>query len=244
MSERVLLTGASRGIGRAIAELFRARGAKVVLAVREPAAPDLQPLLREGSCALQLDLRDRAQTASLVARAADALGGIDVLVNCAGIVRYEPLDALSRESLEEQLEVNFIAPSVLARDAAALMAAAGSGAIVNVASTLGLRPAPLTAAYGASKAALISLTRSLALEYGAAGVRVNAVAPGIIDTDMVRVQRDSGVSLDQQLDALRQLHVMRRLGTVQEVAEAVLYLVDARFVTGTVLVADGGAMLL
>jgi len=249
---RVLLTGASRGIGRAIARALHERQARAVWAVRDPQDPALAQLLAAApsATALPLDLRDREQTRTLVERACAALGGLDVLINCAGIVRYEPLMELAEASLYEQFEVNCFAPMFIAQAAARYMSAHGGGAIVNVASTLGLKPAPLTAAYAASKAALISFTRSLALEFAPAQVRVNAVAPGVIDTDMIRAERPAETGADgaaltgeEQLAQLRALHPLGRLGTAEEVAQAVLYLVDARFVTGSVLVADGGLLL-
>jgi NAD(P)-dependent dehydrogenase (short-subunit alcohol dehydrogenase family) len=252
---KALVTGASRGIGRAVAQALLDGGAKVALAVRDEA--DVAPLLAAAPAALALgvDLRREDQTASLVDRASAALGGLDVLVNCAGIVRYNALGAVSRTELMEQLEVNFVAPFTLSQRAACQMRGTGGGVIVNVASTLGLRPAPQTAAYSASKAALISLTRSLALEFARDGVRVNAVAPGVIDTDMVHVLRpapgmsanagsgDAAAQLEAQLSHLRELHPLGRLGTPDEVAQAVLFLISATFVTGTVLVADGGLSL-
>ena len=247
--ERVLITGATRGIGRAIAEALGQRGARLACAVRDPEGPMARDLrsLSQDVALVQVELRDRAQVASLVARASAELGGLDALVNCAGVVLYEGLAELTPEALYEQFEINCFAPSLVARDAAHYMAAHGGGAIVNVASTLGLKPAPLTAAYSASKAALISMTRSLALEYAGQGVRVNAVAPGIIDTDMIRAERKqadgSALGWEEQLEALRKLHPVGRLGSAGQGAEAVLYLLHAKFVTGTVLVADGGLLL-
>jgi len=246
---RVLLTGATRGIGRAIAHALLERGDRLACAVRDPHAASARELraLSATVHVLPLDLTDAAQLSSALERATQALGGLDALVNCAGVVQYTALPQLSPEALQLQFQINCFAPSLLARDAAVYLAAHGGGAIVNVASTLGLKPAPLTAAYAASKAALLSMTRSLALELGAQGVRVNAVAPGIIDTDMIRAERKaadgSSLPVEEQLDVLRKLHVLGRLGTPQEIAEAVLYLLDARFLTGTVLVADGGLSL-
>jgi len=248
---KALVTGASRGIGRAVANALLAADAHVALAVRDLASV-AQLTASAKAIALGVDLRRADQTEVLVERAVSALGGLDVLVNCAGIVHYNPLGQVSRAELMEQLEVNFVAPFLLGQRAAVHMRSAGAGgAIVNVASTLGLRAAAQTAAYAASKAALISLTESLALEFGRDRVRVNAVAPGVIDTDMVRVARpgpDSSAqatasTLEAQLAELRELHLMRRLGTPEEVAEAVLYLLRAEFVTGTVLVVDGGLLL-
>lgn len=246
---KVLLTGASRGIGRAIGELLAARGAQLALAVREPASVAQLMAAAPGSLALTIDLRDRAAVAELVPRAVAAIGGLDVLVNCAGVVKYRAFADVPLAELLEQFEINTFAPFVLSQSAGVHLAAHGGGAIVNVSSTLGLRPAPLTAAYAASKAALISLTRSLALELGPAGVRVNAVAPGVVDTAMVHVPRTAGSELPRErqiaveLEQLRRLHPLGRFGTAAEIAEAVLFLIEARFVTGSVLVADGGISL-
>jgi NAD(P)-dependent dehydrogenase (short-subunit alcohol dehydrogenase family) len=221
---KVLLTGASRGIGRAIAEALCARQALLACAVRDVSAASLRELLLRspGSQALPVDLLDRVSTQTLVDRAWDALGGLDVVINCAGIVRYAALSELAPSDLYEQFEVNCFAPMWIARAAALRLAAQGGGAIVNVASTLGLKPAPQTAAYAASKAAL--------------------------QTEMVRVARPTQtgappLSIDAQLAQLRSLHPLGRLGTPAEIAQAVLYLVDAQFVTGSVLVADGGLLL-
>ena len=249
MRPAVLITGATRGIGRAIAEALAARGTRLACAVRNPASPEAQALSRLAAdmVLLPVDLRERVQVRQLCARAVEALGGLTALVNCAGVARHAALAQLDAEALYEQFEVNCFAPSLLARDVGLHLAAHGGGAIVNVASTLGLKPAPLTAAYSASKAALLSMTRSLALELAGQGVRVNAVAPGVIDTDMIRAPRvgadGTKLPVEEQLDALRKLHPLGRLGTPAEIAEAVLYLLDAQFVTGTVLVADGGLLL-
>lgn len=245
---RALVTGASRGIGRAIARALLVESASVALAVREP---ESVAQLVEGSggfaapraVALAVDLRQAEQVDGLIDRAVAVLGGLDVLVNCAGVVLYRPLGEVSRDELAEQLEINFIAPFVLSQAAAMYMSAHGGGAIVNVASTLGLRPAPRTAAYGASKAALIALTRSVALEFGSAGVRANALAPGLIETDMIRVPRDPSVPVDAQLKALGELALLKRLGTPEEIAEAALFLIRNPYITGSVLVADGGVLL-
>jgi NAD(P)-dependent dehydrogenase (short-subunit alcohol dehydrogenase family) len=118
--------------------------------------------------------------------------------------------------------------------------------MVLVASTLALAPAPLTAAYAASKAALISVARSLAIELGPRGVRVNAVAPGVVDTEMIRAPRpgeDSAAAVAARLERLRRLHLLGRLGSPVDVAEAVLYLLCAPYVTGTILTLDGGLSL-
>ena len=251
---RVLVTGASRGIGRAVAQRLHARGHALALSART--AAHLESTLAElpGARAVAAELTRDDEVDSLVPRAVAALGALDAFVHCAGIVRYGPALEITRADLDVQLRVNFVAGFALTQAASRVMLAAGSGgAIVHVASTLGLRPAIGSAAYAASKAALIASTRAFALELAPHRVRVNAVAPGIVDTDMVRVvraaDRDSltpeqtAERLAVQMKALAALHPLGRLGTVEEIAEAVEYLLGAEFVTGSVLVVDGGLTL-
>jgi 3-oxoacyl-[acyl-carrier protein] reductase len=207
-----------------------------------------------GSLGLPAELADAAEVETLVPRAKDALGGLDGFVHCAGIIRYRPALEVPRAELEAQLAVNFTAAFRLSQQVARELVAAGSGgAIVHVASTLATNPAAGTAAYAAAKAALIAWTRSLALELAPDSIRVNAVAPGIIDTDMVHVLRSRGAEpmadeerakrVSEQLATLAALHPLGRLGSAEEVAQAVCYLLEATFVTGTVLVIDGGLTL-
>lgn len=240
---RVLVTGASRGIGRAVAQ--RLHGEGHVLALSARGGPNLAAVLAEtpGSHGLPADLLLTADAEALVGRAVAALGGLDALVCCAGIVHYASALETGTRELAEQLQLNTIAPFLLSQQAGRHLAAAGGGSIVHVASTLGVRPAPDTAGYAASKAALISLTRSFALELGPSDVRVNAIAPGVVDTDMIRVARRPGVDVAAQLQELAALHPLGRLGQPAQVAEAVSYLLGARFVTGSVLTLDGGLLL-
>jgi len=249
LPQRVLLTGASRGIGKAIARMLVARGARLAVVGRDRAT--LAAAVDGGEHALVVaDLADPGAAPACVARAVQALGGLDAFVSCAGVVKYASAADTSPEELAQQVAVNFSAPFAMARAAIAPLREAGGGAMVFVASTLGLAPAPLTAAYSASKAALISACKSLALELAADGIRVNAVAPGVVDTAMVHVLRPGSpggaepeAALRAQLDALRKLHPLGRLGRPEDIAESVLYLLAAPYVTGTVLPVDGGLLL-
>lgn len=242
MSEYALVTGASRGIGRAVVECLVASGRKVIASARESAA--LRELEREGVVVLAQDL-SQPHADALIERAA-RIGTLSEVVLAAGIARYQSFAEVSEEELRAQLELNFVAPFLLLRALARTMQA---GSIVVVASTLAFRSAPTTAAYAASKAALVSAARSAALEL-APRVRVNVLAPGVVDTDMIRVPRrellpgeDRAALIGEQLEALRALHPLGRLGTPEEVAEAVRYLLEAPWLTGSVLTLDGGLTL-
>jgi NAD(P)-dependent dehydrogenase (short-subunit alcohol dehydrogenase family) len=207
-----------------------------------------------GHAILEVDLVRTDEAEACVERAVCELGGLDAFIACAGIAEHAPLGAIGPAMLARQLDVNFTAPFLMAQQAIAPIAAAGGGAMLFVASTLGVKPAPQTAAYAASKAALISMTRSFALELASRGIRVNAIAPGVVDTDMVRALRAAtGVPpptgrvtqerVAAQLLDLQRLHPLGRLGTPEEVAETALYVLGARYITGAVVTVDGGILL-
>ena len=249
---RIAVTGASRGIGRAVATALLARGDAVALIARdEQALAAVAAGASQRAHCLPADLAAPDQAKAAVERAAQALGGLDALVCCAGIVHYEFVGALSHAALAAQLAVNYLAPVLASQRAAALMGP-GGGSIVHLASTLGLHPAPGTLGYAAAKAALLSAVKTLAAEL-APRVRVNAIAPGGVDTDMIRVPRLApgepapvGAALTArvaaEVAALQALHPLGRLGTPEEVSAAVLFLLDAPWITGTVLVVDGGLL--
>jgi 3-oxoacyl-[acyl-carrier protein] reductase len=250
-AERIaLVTGATRGIGRAIVEQLLARGRKVVACARDGRA--LAELARPHPgrvVGIAIDLTQPSAAAWVVDEAERSVGPLSELVCAAGMVDYAPIGEVSEHKLRAQLELNFVAPFAMMQRAGVLMQARNNGSMVALASTLALRPAPSTAAYGASKAALISAVRSLALEL-APSVRVNAVAPGVVDTDMVRVPRRAlepderrEQVVDEQLEQLRKLHPLGRLGNISDVADATLFLLEASWITGSVLTVDGGLTL-
>ena len=246
--KRYLVTGASRGIGAAVVDALARRGDRVMAFGRDEAAlrAVAQPHRKKVWVAVG-DLRHARARDRLVGKAVDALGGLDVLVQCAGVVRYEGVGGIGEDALREQLDVNLVGPLMLAQSAVEPLSES-RGAIVNVTSTLAARPAPGTAAYAATKAAMVAWTKTFAAEL-APRVRVNAVAPGVVDTQMIRQVRlapgeampeDPVTRIADQLEALRGLHPLGRLGDPRDVAEAVLYLLDAQWVTGSVLTVDGG----
>jgi 3-oxoacyl-[acyl-carrier protein] reductase len=244
MSEYALVTGASRGIGRAVVELLVARGRTVIASARDLGA--LQQLeQRHGDKVIALAQDLTSQPERLIAHAFQ-IGPVREVVLAAGIARYASFEATTELDLRAQLETNFFAPYLLLQAAARQMQ---SGAIVVVASTLAFRSAPATSAYGASKAALLSAAKSAALEL-APRIRINALAPGVVDTEMVRAPRralregeDEADLVAEQLEALRLLHPLGRLGAAEDIAQAALYLLEASWLTGTVLTIDGGLTL-
>jgi 3-oxoacyl-[acyl-carrier protein] reductase len=182
----------------------------------------------------ELDLNDAVSIAAYLERLEDP---VDILVNNAGVNRPQQLAELEDENLDETLRVNLAAPARLARGLAPSMARRGYGRIVNVSSVWALVSCEGRAAYAASKAGLLGLTRTLALELAPAGVLVNAVAPGYVATDLTR--RNNTPS---QLGEIEALIPVGRLGEPEEIAELIAFLCSARnsYVTGQVVVCDGG----
>ncbi len=233
---RVLVTGASRGIGRAVAIALAARGDDVVCAGRDVGA--LKEVARHHKhrmTAVVGDLALEGPRDALVSSAVSELGGLDVLVQCAGIVHYEATGTISPDALAAQVAVNLTAPMMIAQAAAPHLVRT-RGVIVNVASTLAHRSAPGTAVYGATKAAMVAWSRTFALEL-APHVRVNSISPGVVETDMIAARPPA------ELEALRGQHALRRFGRAEEIAAAVLFVIDAGWMTGTDLVLDGGLSL-
>lgn len=255
-SGRVLVTGASRGIGRSVVAALAARRARVVAVGRDRnALQSVAAINPSRVLPLVADLDDLETRESLVRRVTDVLGGLDGVVHSVGIARHAKVGAITDADLRAQLETNFVAPLMISQAAALKMREQRQGgAIVHIASTLGMHPAPGTTAYAASKAALLACTKALAAELAPDGIRVNAVAPGVVDTDMVRALRlDPGerapvgvereARVHRQLATLEKLHPLGRLGRPEDVAQAVLYLLDATWATGTTLVVDGGLLV-
>ena len=223
---RALVTGGGSGIGAAVAHRFADDGFDVTVADLDPdaVATDL------GATGIRLDVRDEAQVAA-------AMDGVEVLVNAAGIGSTADAAGTTVELWDDVFAVNARGTFLCCKHSIPGMRARGGGAIVNVASVAGLIGLKNRTAYSASKGAVIALTRALAVDHVGDGIRVNAVCPGTIATPWVeRLVSTAGESLD----ALRARQPMGRLGTPEEVADAVLYLATAEFVTGTILTVDGG----
>jgi 3-oxoacyl-[acyl-carrier protein] reductase len=250
-----VVTGAASGIGRASAVLLGAAGAVVVCADVDGGGAEATAAAVEAgggrAFARQVDVSVASDVETLVAGAHGELGRLDVMANVAGIIAQAPVVDLTDEVLERVLAVNLKGVFHGCRAAARVMVDQGSGSIVNMASAAIDAPSPGLAAYGMAKAAVVQLTRVLATEVGPQGVRVNAVAPGFVETAMtsrhftaadgtVDEARRTGV-----LGAVARTTPLRTTGRPEVVAHAVLYLASeaSRFVTGQILRPNGGVAM-
>jgi 3-oxoacyl-[acyl-carrier protein] reductase len=236
-----LVTGGGRGIGRAVALALAHEGAFVGIVARtEAQCENVAAEIGESrGVAVPADVRDSAECERAVAVVAERFGPIDVLINAAGISpvlqRAEEHDV---QAFQDTLAVNLGGAFCMTRAAAPTLFANGGGAVVMVASVLGAQASPRLAGYGASKAGVVQLTRTLAREWGDRGVRVNAVCPGYVRTELT----ERALDLDHIREAILVQTPLARLATLDEVVAPTLFLAssDASYVTGAALLVDGG----
>jgi len=231
----VVITGGSRGIGAALVRRFTAEGDQVTFLYA--VSGDRAKALAEetGAAAVRCDVSREDQ----VAEAFHQIPRVDVLINNAGIAQWGPINWTGPERFRRVMDVNVTGTYLCIRQALPSMLERHQGVIVNTASMWGLVGASCEAAYSASKAAVIGLTKALAKELGPSGIRVNAVAPGVIQTEMLKNLRD------EDLEALRQDTPLERLGAPEDVADAIWFLASrqAGFITGEVLNISGGFVI-
>jgi NAD(P)-dependent dehydrogenase (short-subunit alcohol dehydrogenase family) len=239
-----LVTGGTRGIGRAIAEAYAAAGASVcVLARKQHELEQTEAALRE----IGADVTTFAGSAGdpeaidgSIAHCIERLGRLDILVNNAGTnPAFGPLIETEPRAVAKILEVNLVGPLLLCQQAWSAWMEEHGGVVINIASTGGIHPSPFIGMYNVSKAALVHLTKQLALELGPK-VRVNALAPGLVKTDMSRVLYESGE------DAIASRHPSRRLGVPDDIAGAALFLASeaSSWLTGETIAVEGGILLI
>lgn len=235
-----LVTGAARGIGLATAKRFLAEGWHVALLDIEPRLLDDAVAALDDpdrTLAIHCDVSDAAAVAAAMAAVNSHFGRLDALVNNAGIAVFAPLLETEDEDWNRVLAVNLTGPFLCTKAAASLMREHGGGAIVNITSISAVRASTLRSAYGTSKAGLAHLTKQLAVELASLGIRVNAVAPGPVDTAMAKAVHSPEIRADYH-DAIP----LNRYGLEEELAEAIYFLCSDRasYITGQVLAVDGG----
>lgn len=229
----ILVTGAGSGIGRATVDLVRQQGAIV-------AAADLVEIsgLGNSDSAHLLDVSSESQTAEVVAQIMERHGKIDGLATCAGISVEGSVTQFDLDKWHKALAVNLTGTMLSCRAVLPHMLAAGSGAIVTVASIYGMTGGPGNTPYNVTKGGVLQLTRSLAADYGASGIRANAVSPGYIETPMTNMLAHAG----PMRDAFVGMHLLQRAGQPEEVGKVIRFLLsdEASFVTGANIPVDGG----
>lgn len=237
MSKVAIVTGGARGIGLAVAKKFISSNYQVALLDidAKTLAEIAKPL--NGVLALECDVSEPRQVKTAIDQVVARYGRIDALVNNAGIAVFKPLLETSYEEWQRVLAVNLNGPFLCTQACAPVMLKTGGGAVVNISSISGLRASTLRVAYGTSKAALDHLTKQQAAELGNLGIRVNAVAPGPVDTAMAKAVHSAAIRADYH-DAIP----LNRYGTEDEIAAAVVFLCSdaASYINGQTLAVDGG----
>ena len=245
---RALVTGAASGMGRATAELLATEGAGVVLAdIEAEAVEQVAAAIRGGggeAVAVGCDVASSTDVKRAVDTAVDVFGGLDLVVNCAGIIRRANVIETTEEEWDRVMAVNIGSVFLTGKHAVPVMAAGGGGSIVNISSGWGLKGGPDASSYCASKGAVVNLTRAMAIDHGPQNIRVNCICPGDTDTPMLRSEArqlglDEAAFLEESAD-----RPLKRLGTGEDIARAVRYFAsdDSAWVTGSVLVVDGGGL--
>lgn len=239
--KKALVTGASGGLGRSIAEVLHARGAEVALSgTREDALKEVRDALGERAYVTPCNLMDMDAAKELATQAHEAMDGLDIVVNNAGLTRDMLSMAIKDENWQQVLDVNLTASFYIIRAALKTMTRARWGRIINITSIVGVTGNAGQANYAASKAGMIGMTKSIAQEVAKRNITLNCVAPGFIATAMTDKLNDS------QKESIMQMIPAGRMGTPDDIAAAVLYLAseEASYVTGQTLHVNGGMAMI
>jgi 3-oxoacyl-[acyl-carrier protein] reductase len=241
-NKNVIVTGCNRGIGRAMLEAFAQNGADVIAHARQPSdafsasIAEVSQKYGHPVTPVYFDLRNGDEIKNFVKGLLAEKKQIHALVNNAGITHNALFHMTTEKNLRDQFEVNFFSLFLLTQQISRLMVRAGTGSIVNIASSAGIDANPGKSAYGSSKAAVICLTKAIAAELGRSGIRANAIAPGITETEMLQTMPAAAI------EQARQLADLRRGGQPSEIASAAVFLASdlSNYITGQVLRVDGG----
>lgn len=244
MPKNILITGASRGIGRETARLFAQQGNRVAINYNKSKeeAESLARVLTQNGCeaiAVQADISSRTEVGQMVEKIVQKWGGIDVLVNNAGIAQQKLLQDITEEDWQRMFNINVTGAFFCTQAVLPFMLKKQAGCIINVSSIWGIAGASMECHYSASKAALIGLTKALAKELGPSGIRVNCVAPGVIDTQM------NAALAKETLEWLKEETPLGILGRPEDIAQTICFLASpkAGFITGQVLSPNGGFII-
>jgi NAD(P)-dependent dehydrogenase (short-subunit alcohol dehydrogenase family) len=245
-----LVTGGASGLGLGIAQRLAALGAAVVVADLPSALERLDPASGD-FVRIGMDVTDDASVAGGVRKAVEALGGLDTLVNSAGVFQFRPLEAITTDEWDRIIDVNLRGTFLTMREAMPSLKASGRGRVVNMASDAGKTGFGLLAAYCASKFGVVGLTQAVAVEVAPDGVRVNAVCPGTIaETGMgqvvveQKIELGFGATRDEVLERGAASFPLRRVGTVRDVVDAAIFLISdgSAWITGESINIDGGSL--
>jgi NAD(P)-dependent dehydrogenase (short-subunit alcohol dehydrogenase family) len=246
-SKIAIVTGSSRGIGRAIALALAKEGADVVVnfvnesRAAEEVANDIR-LLGQRSFAIKADVSKRVEIDQMVNRALDKFGRIDILVNNAGVATLRPVETLLEEEWDRDININLKGTFLCSQSVGRVMIKQKEGNIISVTSIAGKLGFTKHAAYCAAKAGIIALTKVLASEWAKHGIRVNAVAPGFIETDMTAEFIARGIRSKEEYEHIKKDTPMKRLGVPEEICGLIVFLAseESTFVTGETIFVDGG----
>lgn len=236
MNKRILISGGSRGIGAATVKYFAEHGDKVAFIYHSADEKAREIAKSTNAFSIKADVSDSQSAISAFTKAIEYLGGIDVLVNCAGVAGFSLFTDISDEEWRHMLDTNLTSAFTLSREAAKTMISQKSGTIINVGSVWGRMGSSCEVHYSASKAGMRGLTQALAKELGPSGITVNCVEPGVIDTDM------NSILDENSMKELAEATPLCRIGKAEEVAAVIGFLAsdDASFITGACIPVDGG----
>jgi NAD(P)-dependent dehydrogenase (short-subunit alcohol dehydrogenase family) len=239
-----VITGAKTGIGFATASRFAAEGAKIIVADVKDAHQEVGELMGQGAEArfIQVDVSNESQVAALIEQTVAIFGRLDILVNNAGVELAKTIADTTETEWDRLMSVNLKGVFLCSKAAIPVMRHQGAGVIVNVASELGLVGGSEIAAYSASKGGVVQMTKSMAIDHAADGIRVNCIAPGPISTPLLESIIESSANPEEERRSIVMKTILKRLGRPEEIANVIVFVAsdEASYMTGSIVTVDGG----